>query len=383
MKKLLCLFLVLSMSFCLFACGNSETQKNIVDTTATDADIATLEGLYQDLQVHHGQLHEHSDSGRRSDGKHTLAEWKENMPSVDMEYVALLDHRQTDHMYHEDWDSSLFISGTEAMTYILDRNKLYNKYHYNMIFNHVSDMEALLYNHEETYKFSNGLFRYRSMTSVEFIEIIQEVQASGGYFVIAHPGQTLGEVSEDPLEYYYCDGIGYEVFYHLYGNPDARDLQTQINYKIYTGLLAAGKKVYASSGSDVHSLPTDRGLSTIYSSQRQDTAYIEQLRKGNYTAGPVGVRMCIGDSVMGSTTDFDGQRIVVSVGDFHQSFSHGKYQLKLISDKGEVCTVDIPSTDTCYFAFDADESAKFYRVEVHDTTQDYTLLAMGNPIWND
>ena len=379
MKKIFCFLLVAVISFGLFACGKPKAPS----LTATEADIAQLEAQYEGLQVHHGQLHEHSDSGRGSDGKHTLAEWKENMPSVGMEYVALLDHRQTDHMYHEDWDPALFISGTEAMTYIKDRSSRYNKYHYNMIFNHVSDMEDLLNKYMATYMFMDGLFRYRSMDSETFTNIIQDVLASGGYFVIAHPAQTTGQVAEDPLEYYYCDGIGYEVFYHVHGHADAQGLQTQQNYGIYTGLLAAGKKVYASSGSDVHSLPTDRALSTIYSSQAMDTAYIEQLRKGNYTAGPVGVRMVIGDSVMGSTTDFNGQRVVISVGDFHKNFTTGTYVLKVITDQGEVYSVDLESTDTSYIAFDADENAKFYRVEIHDTTKNYPLLAMGNPIWND
>lgn len=397
MKKLICLLLSLIVVFGMVACGGNgegnEGGSNTATYTATEEEKAALEKLYEGLQVHHGQLHDHANTGRRSDGKATLSEWKAGMPSVGMEYVALLDHRQTDHMYLPEWDPTLFISGTEAMTYINDRDQRYNKYHYNMIFNNVSDMEAVLNNHMKTYMFVDGVFEYNPMTSTEFIEIIQEVLASGGYFVIPHPGQTAYEVApagfegewmaEDLMEYYFCDGIGYEVFYHISEDVGSRTAQTQANYKIWTGLLAAGKKVYASAGSDVHNLPTDRGLSTVYSSQKLDTAYIEQLRKGNYTAGPVGVRMNIGETTMGGTGDFNGQRIVVSVGDFHQNFSGGKYQLKLISDQGEVCTVDIDSTETTYYAFDADENAKFYRVEIHDTTMDYTLLALGNPIWND
>ena len=384
MKKIISILLVSVLVLSLVACGGEKkSADNSVKTVATEEDITKLESLYAGLEVHHGQLHDHSYSGRNSDGKASLVEWKAGMPAVGMEYVALLDHRQTDHMYHEEWDPTLFISGTEAMTYINDRDEKYNKYHYNMIFNNVEDMEAVLKNHMATYMFVDGLFQYNPMSSAEFIQIIQEVLASGGYFVIPHPVSTAPEVSDDPLEYYYCDGIGYEVFYHISESKAAQDEVTQANYKIYTGLLAAGKKVYASAGSDVHNLPTNRALSTVYSSQKLDTAYIEQLRKGNYTAGPVGVRMAIGDATMGSTTNFDGQRIVISVGDFHKDFSSGKYQLKLISDQGEVATIDLEGTDTAYFAFDADENAKFYRVEIHDTTMDYTLLAMGNPIWND
>ena len=385
MKKILSLILVFLVVFSLVACTAEEKDggKKKINATATEEDIAALDALYAGLEVHHGQLHDHSNSGRNSDGKATLVEWKAGMPAVGMEYVALMDHRQTDHMYHEEWDKTLFLSGTEAMTYINDRDEKYNKYHYNMIVNDVKDMETILKNHMSTYMLVDGLFQYNPMSSTEFTQIIQEVLAAGGYFVIPHPTSTAPEVSDDPLEYYFCDGIGYEVFYHISESKSAQDEATKANYKIYTGLLAAGKKVYASAGSDVHNLPTNRALSTVYSSQKLDTAYIEQLRKGNYTAGPVGVKMAIGDTVMGGTTDFNGKRIVVSVGDFHKDFANGKYQLKLISDKGTVATVDLKNTDTSYFAFDADESAKFYRVEIHDTTQDYSLLAMGNPIWND
>lgn len=396
MKKLICLLLSLVIVFGLCACGgNSEGEGNKeTNYTASAEEAAALEKLYEGLQMHHGQLHDHAKTGRRSDGKATLQEWKDGMPAVGMEYVALLDHRQTDHMYLPEWDPTLFISGTEAMTYISDRDARYNKYHYNMIFNNVSDMEAVLKSHMKTYMFVDGLFDYKPMSSTEFTQIIQEVLASGGYFVIPHPCQTAMEVApegveswvaEDLMEYYFCDGIGYEVFYHISNNQNARDEQTKQNYDLWTGLLALGKKVYASAGSDVHNLPTDRGLSTVYSSQKLDTSYIEQLRKGNYTAGPVGVRMNIGETTMGGTGDFSGKRVVFSVGDFHTNFLNTahSYRVDLVSDTGVVFSQKFVPGETQYFAFDADEAAKFYRVEVHDENLPYTLLALGNPIWND
>lgn len=379
MKKLLCLFLALATGFCLFACHKEKT----INTTATEADIAHLEAMYDGLQVYHGQLHDHSDSGRRSDGAAALSVWKEYMPYFGMDFAAILDHRQTDHMYHEDWDASLFISGTEAMTYVMDRTRGYNKYHYNMIVRNVADMEEIMANHQEVYGLEDGIFRYRGMGSEEFTQIIQEVQAAGGFFVLAHPGQTTGSVSEDPLEYYYCDYVGYEVLYHLYSDLGTQGAQSQINYNIYTGLLAAGKKVYATAGSDVHDYPVDRGLTTVYAAQAMDTSYLDQISRGNFTAGAVGVRMVIGDTIMGGTGDFAGQRVVISVGDFHMNHTEGTFQLKVFTDQGEVLSVDISSGETNYIAFDADENAKFYRVEIHNTDQEYTLFAMGNPIWNN
>ena len=396
MKKKLCLLLASFMVFSLLSCSkepapkkpdpkqNTDAKIEQVVVNTTDADMEVLERLYAGLEVHHGQLHEHSDSGRRSDGEATLQDWKDLMPQFDMDFAALLDHRQTDHMYHEDWDPALFISGTEAMAYIIDRDKDYNKFHYNMIFHNVEDMETLLLTHDDTYHFANGMFRYGGMLSEKFTQIIEDVLELGGFFVIAHPVQTKGVASDDALDYYFCDGVGYEVFYHIYGQHGPRALQTKINYDVYVALLAAGKKVYATAGCDSHSVPTERGLTTIYAAEALDTAYVSQLNKGNFTAGPVGVRMSVGETVMGGTTDFNGQRVVISVGDFHESFRDGSYRLKVFSDKGEVLSVDLKDLNTAYFAFDADESATFYRVEIHDTTlSDFTLLAMGNPIWND
>ena len=58
----------------------------------------------------------------------------------------------------------------------------------------VSDMETVLNNHMMTYMFMDGVFEYKPMSSTEFTQIIQEVLASGGYFVIPHPAQTAMEI---------------------------------------------------------------------------------------------------------------------------------------------------------------------------------------------
>lgn len=398
MKKLICLFLSVLMLMSLMACVD-KGDPNVNDEQAqgeqggpsvkeenpvTDAEIAKLEELYAGLTMHHGQLHDHAKTGRRSDGKATLNEWKEGMPAVGMEYVALLDHRQTDHMYLPEWDPTLFISGSEAMTYVNDRPEQYNKYHYNMIFPSVTEMEEHLTQFRMEYMFVDGLFDYNAMTSAKFTEVIKSVLDKGGYFVIPHPAQTAPEICDDPMQYYYCDGIGYEVFYHISEDEAARDQQTQNNYKIWTGMLANGAKVYCSAGSDVHNQPTNRALSTIYSSEKLDTSYIEQLRKGNYSAGPVGVRMNIGETTMGGTGSFKDQRVVVAVGDFHKDFAIAghTYRIDILSDTGLVYSASVDPTQMNYFAIDADENAKFYRVEIHDEAMNYTLLALGNPIWN-
>jgi len=108
------------------------------------------------------------------------------------------------------------------------------------------------------------------------------------------------------------------------------------------------------------------------------------MRAGNFTAGMAGIRMSIGDTVMGSqaTESYVGKRVVFSVGDFHTSLIENghDYRVDLLTDEGIVFSQEIPSGETSYFAVDAQES-KFYRVEVYDIT-DNLLISLGNPIWN-
>ena len=402
MKKLLCLLLVLVAVFSLCACGGSAEEKEpgktdsgedapMVDTTATEEEISKLEAAYTGLQVHHGQLHDHAKTGRRSDGKRTLDEWKVGMLGVAMEYAAILDHRQTDHMYLEEWDPTLFISGSEAMTHVRGRPEYCNKYHYNMIFPSVVEFEEHLNQFPTIYRFVGGIFEYLDTTPESFLEIINSTLDKGGYFVIPHPLQTDPEQIEitdpefNPLDYYHRDFIGYEVFYYP-GRADSEACIKAVkeNYHLWTSLLAADKRVYVSAGCDAHDMPTNRALSTVYSDQALDTSYITQLRLGNYTAGPVGVKMVIGDTGMGRTGTFEGQRIVFCVGDFHQDHQdpNHTYRVDLISDTGVVFSQTVKPGQSNYFAFDADPSAKFYRVEVHNENLPYSLLALGNPIWN-
>ena len=401
MKKLLCLFLALVAVFSLCACGGSgetetgktdEQEEPKIDATATEAETAKLEAAYSGLTMHHGQLHDHAKTGRRSDGKATLGEWTALMPEVGMEYAAILDHRQTDHMYLDLWDPTIFISGSEAMTHVRGRPEYCNKYHYNMIFPSVVEFEEHLNQFPTIYRFVGGIFEYLDTTPESFLEIINSTLDKGGYFVIPHPLQTDPEQIEitdpefNPLDYYHRDFIGYEVLYAYYNNDEKQGKVYDDNYYLYTQLLALDKRVYVSAASDRHGLPTNHGLSTVYSSEMMDDSYIEQLRQGNYTAGPVGVRMILGDTRMGGTGTFEGQRLVISVGDFHKDFQNTAhtYRVDVHTDSGVVYSQTVDPTQTTYLALDADPAAKFYRVEIHDEQLNphYTLLAMGNPIWN-
>ena len=147
-------------------------------------------------------------------------------------------------------------------------------------------------------------------------------------------------------------------------------------------MLDAGKKVYATCGCDEHKRPSDKALSTIYAYRRKSQCYLDQLRKGDFTAGPVGIRMCVGDTLMGGTTSFAGNRLVLKVGDFHRCVydANHTYRVILFAGNKRVFSQKITCTEDYYFAFNTKEDVPFYRAEVWDETLK-SRIALGNPIW--
>lgn len=353
---------------------------------ATSQDISLLEKLYKDRAPYHGQLHDHASTGGRSDGKCTLDEWKEDLKALDLDFTTILDHRQVRHMHLPEWDPKMFIGGTEPGTIIDDSSAQEKMLHYLMIFPKHEQLETLLTT-VERYEYDgtpDGQYRYRHFTVEEFGELAQTVKRLGGLFVHAHPKQIM--ISDDPLDYWFADDTGLEVFYTCH--CELEDEPTANNYKLWTDLLALDKRVWASSGSDKHALPNTSALTTLYAREKttdenMNQVYLSYMREGDFTAGSVGIRMSIGDATMGGIGSFDGNRVLFSVGDMHSSayFADHTYRVALYDDGGKVFETTFDASQTNYFAWDADASRKFYRVVVWDDTLQ-TRIAVGNPIWN-
>ncbi len=355
-------------------------------------DIVHLESLYDGRNAYHGELHDHSNTGGTSDGRYTLEQWAEGMQKLKMDYAALLDHRQSLHMYLPAWDDSIFIGGTEAAGSITDRPADYNFFHYNMVFATPQQLENVL-NAFPEYEFKEQTegehigewhFNYVSFTSARFNELITKVKEEGGFFAIPHPTGTEPQFTLENVEdiYWFQDETGWEVFY---GNDvDNSDYWfTRQNYAAWIELLKAGKRVWATSGNDDHEMPATTCLNTIYSTEGKAQAHIDQLRVGNFTAGPVGIKMCIGDTQMGGQCDFTGKRLVFCIGDIHESaWKEGyTYTVKLLKDEEVVGQWTIDGTEDFYYATDVDATAEYYRIEVYNDTLG-RLIALGNPIWN-
>ena len=336
-----------------------------------------LARLYRGRKVYHGELHDHSDSGGTSDGKCPLAEWPGKLRALKMDFAAILDHRQVRHMYQPEWTDGLFIPGTEPGTRITDSKAENQHLHYNIL---LPDRDALteLLGQFPEYEFTGGTeghFIYPSFTTKRFGELIDAVLSRGGFFVHPHPKQLMK--SDDPVDYWFRDGTGIEVFYM---GMDTKE--TQANYALWTDLLRTGKRVYATAGCDLHAEPHDTALTTLYAASRSAKAYLQSLAAGDFTCGAVGVRMCVGGTATGGTCDFRGRRLVVRVGDFHGSvrLPGHEYRVDIINERGVALSGAVSPGRGGWFSLDA-SNALFWRAEVFDTTRNLRI-AIGNPIWN-
>ena len=338
---------------------------------------ARLLSFYKNCRVFHGELHDHSASGGTSDGKCMLAEWRNQLAELKMDFAAILDHRQVRHMYQAEWEDGLFIPGTEPGTMISDSKASDPRMHYNILLPNRDLLEGLL-NEFPEYQFSGGVeghFVYPNFTRERFGQLIDAVKARGGFFVHPHPKQTM--ISEDPCDYWFRDETGIEVFY-----TDLAGDYTRANYPLWVSLLAAGKRVWACAGGDLHSHAVDTALTTIYAEEHTSASFLSHLRVGDFTCGPVGVRMCIGNAKTGGQCAFDGQKLTVCVSDFHESiqFADHEYRLDILSDQGTVFSAPISCFEMNFASIDT-ENCAFYRAEVFDATRNLRI-AVGNPIWN-
>ena len=359
-----------------------------------DAAIESLNALYADKKAYYGELHDHANTGGTSDGKQTLDVWKSELQRLQMDFATIVDHKQSSHMYLEEWDTSIFIGGSEAACTITTRTGV--RLHYNMIFSDPEGLENVVSSfsefnwkyYPEDYTGTNAAklaggwhFDYPSFTAERFTEVCQAVYANGGFVSLVHPKSDGYIESDDPADAFFMDGMAIEVFYTYQSTRNG--WKVKANYELWKSMIDMGYKVYASAGNDEHDMPSDKAVSVIHATERDADAYVESLRGGNFVAGGVDVRTAIGDTAMGGTTSFTGKRMALSVNGFHVSLynPYHTYRVDVITDKGVAYSQEISCTENFYYAFDVDADAMYYYVEIHDVT-DQSMLAIGNPIWN-
>ena len=345
----------------------------------TKQDIIMLNRIYGKRKLFQGELHDHANTGGTSDGKYTLEHWKGAMDAQEMDFATIVDHKQVRHMYLPEWDNSRFIGGTEPEAPIKNEaGEVVGHVHYNMIFSDPKQLEGLLEEFPE-YEFTGGPeghFRYRSFKKERFGKLIDAVKRRGGFFVLPHPRQM--PYGEEPKEWWFRDEVGIEVTY-----ISLESGCTQENYKVWTQLLKEGARMWVCAGGDRHGCAHDWALTSIYAEEQDSGCFISHLRKGDFTAGPIGIQMCVGETQMGGICNFDGKRLVVRVGKFHKSVRNPEHQYRLDvwKDHEVIYSQEISCTEPSYYAMDA-EDCDFYRVEIYDATRN-VRIALGNPIWND
>ena len=339
--------------------------------------MSYIEKLYAGRKAFFGDLHNHANTGGTSDGQCTLTEWKEGMEKLGMDFVSILDHKQVSHMYLPEWEDGVFIGGSEPGTVISDSKAKNKMMHYNMIFEGPKPLEKLLEAFPE-FEFEggpDGHFIYPDFTRERMCELIRFIKDNGGFFVYPHPKLIMD--SDDPLEYFFEEETGIEVFY-----MDMAGEQTALNYPLWCELLKLGKRLWVCAGEDRHSVPTCDALTTIYAEEKKNASYLAHLRCGDFVCGSVGIKMAIGDTAMGGKCDFSGKELEVCVADFHKSVVKDghTYKMLLINDEGIIAEEKVYPDKANNFTFKI-KACKFYRVEIFDETENLRI-AIGNPIWN-
>ena len=401
MKRLLSLILAVPMLI-LCACGTQSsgsaaatTEPAPADHTASEADIAVLEKLYEGRVAYHGDLHTHTNSGGKSDGTVAIEDWAISLDRVGVDFTAIVDHAQTLHMFSDAWDETRFITGAEngQLVMSVDENKEAQKMHGNYLFADVESYEKVLNEFPLIYSYNptNRTFWsyagpdnvYNPISREQMTQIVESVKRNGGLFVFDHPADpgycpTSGEL----MDFWYADETALEVLYG-FNTPVEHYSHLDEAYDLWKQLLAAGTRIWAPAGSDTHSAPNHYALSTVYASEKNAKSYFERIRVGDFSPCAMGIRMAIGETTMGGQGSFDGQKVIFSVGDFHESVlaKYRKFRAVLVADTSEVFSQEFTADEMVYFSVEADNSKKFYRVEIYDAVSN-RLIGLGNPIWN-
>ena len=344
---------------------------------AVESDFAALDALYAGRKAYYGDFHAHSNSGGTSDGHTAPEEWLKAMKELHMDFIGLMDHRQVRHMYLDSFDPEYFLYGTEPAGLWNDPQL---DCHYLMIFQERGALERVLQAFPAEFEFEGGVeghFKYIRMDRSRFDAIRDAVLREGGAFVNAHPMQQIK--SDDLRDFDFGPGTALETIYAC-AYPELLNPHTIENYRLWLDMLASGRKMINTSTADDHGAPTNAGVNTVYSAEKNGPAYVRQLIKGDLNAGFVGIKMCIDEHPVGSTAAYrEGMTLQVKVDDVHP----------LLFDPAEKWRVDIHTDEGLAYSAPLKQHfaaaipvkrRKFYRAEVI-RERDGAPAAIGNPIW--
>lgn len=347
----------------------------------TKADFTALERLYAGKNVYYGDFHCHSNSGGTSDGKAPIETFAQDMQEKQLDFAAIVDHKQMRHFFLDCWDERCMICGSEPSVSLDEPSRPMpaRKMDYTMIFPDKTGLKKTLEAFPE-FAFRGteleGSFRYYSFTLKRFRELADYIYSIGGLLSHAHPKQLMS--SEVPMDYYIGENVPLET---VHGSPAT--FGTRQNRDLWVALLNLGKRVRTHGSSDSHGPVSNSGLTALYAAKHHSTEFFNVVRSGDCTAGGVAVRMCIADTPMGGETAYAPDKtLLISVDGFHPA--HWKpdtvYCLKVYTNRGLAYAREFQNAPL-KLALDV-EKRSYYRVEITNES-DGVPVALTNPIWFD
>lgn len=342
------------------------------------ADFTDLDALYGGMAAYHGDYHTHTNSGGISDGKTPLAEFPKQLKALNMDFAAVVDHRQMRHFFQPEWDETMLICGTEPGTRLVGRPERSADLHYCLTYPDKEGLAKTMADHPE-FEYTGGIegtMRNAPFTPESLTAFGEYVYSIGGLLAHAHPKQMIA--SNNPLDYYFGDHVPLETVY-----GDVASYETRMNRDLWVALLQLGKRVRTYGSTDTHAAARCDGQTTLYAKRRHSRDFFEAVRSGNCTAGAVGIQMAIGKTPMGSVAVYQpGQTLLIRVGDYHDSWkTDAVYRLNVFTDKGLAYATEFIGAADLQVALPV-QKRRFYRVEITCESDGHTA-ALGNPIWLD
>lgn len=345
-----------------------------------NADFSGLDKLYTGRKPYHGDFHTHTNSGGSSDGNTPLAEFIQQLKELNMDFAAIVDHKQMRHFFLPEWDETMCICGTEPGLGLSDRSGINRSLHYTMIF---PDKTGLAKVFEEFPEFEftgtpeEGRYIYYKFNTKRFFELGEYIWSIGGLMSHAHPRQVM--VSDDPMDYYFGEHVAIET---VHDSADA--FSTQQNRDLWEQLLKMGKRVHTHGSSDTHREAKNCAQTTVYAPKRYSTDIFNVIRSGDCVAGAVGIQMSIDDCVMGGSIPYrEGQQLLIKLGHFHPAckLPDTVYCLKVYTDQGLAYATEFDGEMPQELAIPV-KKRNYYRVEITNES-DHLIVALSNPIWLD
>ena len=347
------------------------------------ADFSALDAYYEGCKAYYGDLHVHSNSGGTSDGRTLLSDWVPEMDKVGLDFAIIVDHKQMRGYFLPEWDEERMVMGTEpggGITDPLGAQCVISGFHYNMIFPHKYGLAMVLANFPE-FEFHGdeltGSFKYPRFTRERLFQLNDYIRSIGGMLVHAHPRLVMG--SDEPLDYYFGEHSYIEV---IVGSASSN--ASFKSYDTWCEIIAKGKHMFVSAGSDTHKAVSALCPSTFYTKRRFHTDYVDRMYAGDYAVGGVGIRMMIDGNPLGSEIEYkDGMTLTLRIDDFFHNVlkDDTAYSLEIITDQGVAYSSMFNGKQPQAISLEV-QKRKFYRVVVKNVTAG-VRIAISNPIWLD